>query len=434
MKFRTLALFSLLLVVVTIICDLEARGGRGGGGGGRGGGSISRGGGSRGPSVSRGSYGGGPSYSRAPTMSRSQPYRGASQVRTQRPSYQPSRPSQIARPNQRADIRQGGQTFNRPSQGFNRSAQEINRPSQLPNRPSQLPARPSQVPNRPSQIANRPVQKYNRPAQRPNRPSRGEFSGDAREKSKQVLQNARNTNFDKGVLDQKRNAFVANRGERDRLDRVDAENIGNRIKNNWRSSDQWFGRDFFDRHNYHPAYWNNNANWWTPAAWAGLAGWLAWDWNEPIYYEDGYYPITTEDTSYVQPSPAVVNTNTPTISTAPAATPTATNVTGDWYPLGVFAVGKNEQLAANSFMFVQLALNKNGDIAGTYYNATTDQTRELVGAVDRNTQQAAWSISDNPNSPVISTGLYNLTKDITDVAVDFPDGTTQTWTFVRMQQ
>ena len=150
-------------------------------------------------------------------------------------------------------------------------------------------------------------------------------------------------------------------------------------------------------------------NWWRAATWVGVAGWLSWGGGYPIYYDNGYYPIQAPDYGYgyQQPdnyTPPDANTLYPPDSSA--------EIVGDWYPLGVFAVGKNATLAANSHMFVQLALDKNGeDIAGTYYNATTDQTHEIVGTVDKESQLAAWWLADNPQSPIVSTGLYNLTKD-----------------------
>jgi hypothetical protein len=68
------------------------------------------------------------------------------------------------------------------------------------------------------------------------------------------------------------------------------------------------------------------------------------------------------------------------------------------------------------------------------YNAITDQTHEIDGYVDKDTQQAAWRLGDIAGSPIVSTGLYNLTKDSTEVAVDFPDGTEQILTYVRLEQ
>ena len=60
----------------------------------------------------------------------------------------------------------------------------------------------------------------------------------------------------------------------------------------------------------------------------------------------------------------------------------------EWMPLGVFAV--TEEDATDTGMMVQLAVSKEGIIAGTFYNEITDTSRPVEGMVDRETQRAAW--------------------------------------------
>lgn len=417
MKLKLLTLLMLMLIFVVNECDVEARGGRGGGGGGRGGGSrgggggrsssVSRGGGSRGGSVNRagggsrshvssGNRGGGNasrSYSRAPTMSRSE-------VSRSRPSQLPSRserPSSVQRPSYdqgtRRPVDQGrGQVLKSNEMGRTGSGQNI--------RPGEGIKAGQGV-----RAGDRGVQEYGK--------------GDI----KQHLQNAQGRSFDKGTLDQKRQEFKTNHGEYVRQGRVDSDKLRNRVQDRWHDYNHWFGDDFYRHHDYHPNYWHDHVNWWGAATWVGLAGWLSWGGLQPVYYEDGYYPIETAGIEYTtQDSGAVV---TGQVSQAPV---------GDWYPLGVFAVGKDAELAENSHMFVQLAINKDGELAGTYYNAITDKVYAIEGSVDQKTQMAAWKLADRSFSPVISTGLYNLTQSVTEVDVDFPDGTEQTWTYVRLAQ
>lgn len=104
----------------------------------------------------------------------------------------------------------------------------------------------------------------------------------------------------------------------------------------------------------------------------------------------------------------------------------------EWMPLGVFAAGETYTEAAYSSMFVQLALNKSGQIAGTYYNTATNEVHDLDGEVNEYTQEAVWKVSDNPNSPTMITGLYNLTQDVAIVQVLFTNGRNQNWTLVRI--
>src|SRR5262249_24871982 len=149
-------------------------------------------------------------------------------------------------------------------------------------------------------------------------------------------------------------------------------------------------------------------------------GWLAWDAAYPIYYDD--MGNGEADLYYDESSPQYA-----------AASPTPPPQ-GDWMPLGVFPAAKTATQAAYSNMYVQLALNRNGDVSGTYYNASTDKAVELVGSVDSETQQATWQISDNPNSPTMVAGLYNLTQDVAPVQVVFPNNSQQNWVLVRIEQ
>lgn len=95
---------------------------------------------------------------------------------------------------------------------------------------------------------------------------------------------------------------------------------------------------------------------------------------------------------------------------------------------------QDESQAAVSNLFIQLALSKQGELEGTYFNAGRDQTLPLEGYVDPQTQEAAWKISDTEGSPVITTGLYNLTQDVALVQVNFGDHETQSWTLIRITQ
>lgn len=54
-------------------------------------------------------------------------------------------------------------------------------------------------------------------------------------------------------------------------------------------------------------------------------------------------------------------------------------------PLGVFAV--SEENATDSGMLLQLAVSKEGIIAGTYYNDVTGSSRPVEGTVDQKTQR-----------------------------------------------
>ena len=109
-----------------------------------------------------------------------------------------------------------------------------------------------------------------------------------------------------------------------------------------------------------------------------------------------------------------------------------TQIQGDWMPLGVFSAGKTSTEAAYSDMIMQLALKKDGTISGTYYNSTTDIAKPIDGLVDKQTQQAAWTVTDMPGSPFMTTGMFNLTQEVVPVQVHFENGNMQNWVLVRL--
>jgi hypothetical protein len=84
-------------------------------------------------------------------------------------------------------------------------------------------------------------------------------------------------------------------------------------------------------------------------------------------------------------------------------------------------------------MFLQISIGKEGIISGAYKNTLTGGSEQVIGSVDRENQLAAWRIGKNGKT-VIETGLFNLTRDVTSVAIHFDTGTTQTWLMVRLPQ
>jgi len=103
-------------------------------------------------------------------------------------------------------------------------------------------------------------------------------------------------------------------------------------------------------------------------------------------------------------------------------------------PLGVYALSKDGETAASPNVYLQLSLNKEGLLAGTFYNVTTDKTYPAEGMVDKETQRAAWKMADSENAPIMVTGTYNLTEDEAPTQVHFADGQTQNWLMVRLKE
>ena len=209
----------------------------------------------------------------------------------------------------------------------------------------------------------------------------------------------------------------------------------------------WFGSNFNNQHGLNAN--NLSGNWWKAANWTNAANWAGFGGYPAYYYDDGgaYTELPPQDANTYSPPPQqnvyITNQAAPSsISSTPIPQETQGQdqgqdqgqQQGDWLPLGVFTFGANADQAAYSNMVVQLALSKAGYLSGTYYNASTDKAYPMEGAVDRATQKAVWKLSNNADSPVAATGLYNLTQDVVPIQVHFPDGSEQNKVLVRLQQ
>ncbi len=200
----------------------------------------------------------------------------------------------------------------------------------------------------------------------------------------------------------------------------DATHAQGRIKERNQQYHQWFSDDFYSRHNHHPHFHDRGNDWWSDPSWNGVSDWMSnGSWDEPLYYGD-------DGTAYAVPPADTI------VGGEPMEQNVQSTPQQSYLPLGVFAAGRSANDAAYSSMFIQLALGKDGQIVGTYYNSQTDEVFDLAGSVDQYTQEATWKLADNATSPTMTTGLYNLTQDAAIVQVRFPNGTNQTWTLVRL--
>jgi hypothetical protein len=105
----------------------------------------------------------------------------------------------------------------------------------------------------------------------------------------------------------------------------------------------------------------------------------------------------------------------------------------EWLPLGTFAVTRED--VEDSQAMIELAISKQGVLAGTYYNEATGASRPLKGTLDPKSQRVAVGPADGENADVVlETGLYNLTQDEAPGMVHF--GTTESTPIllVRLKQ
>jgi hypothetical protein len=165
-----------------------------------------------------------------------------------------------------------------------------------------------------------------------------------------------------------------------------------------------------------------------------ITGWFPWGWSnassysygENIYYEGDsvYYGDEAVATSeeYTQQAQTLA---------ASASEPAAD---AEWLPLGVFAMTQDGQSSGSPpTIFLQLTVSKEGVIAGTVTNTETDKTQPIEGMVDKKTQRSAWVVQGK-DSPIMETGIANLTKDEAPALLHFADGQTQQWLLVRLEE
>jgi len=223
-----------------------------------------------------------------------------------------------------------------------------------------------------------------------------------------------------------------------RPERID--NRGERTEQRSNRKDE-VRNQFKDNHPEHE-FWADHPNWanyriehpFGIATWAIASNFFPWNWNdasvyaygENIYYQDDsvYYGDTAVATSeeYAEQAQTLADS-------APAV-----DETGEWMSLGVFAITEDgESSGPPPTLFIQLVVNKQGIIGGTFENSATNESQPIEGMVDKNNQRTAWTIVDK-SWPVMETGLASLTEDTASVLVHFEDGQTQQWLLVRLEQ
>jgi hypothetical protein len=102
----------------------------------------------------------------------------------------------------------------------------------------------------------------------------------------------------------------------------------------------------------------------------------------------------------------------------------------DWLPMGTFTVldANGNEKKGN---ILQLAVNKNGQIRGNYFNEETEQIRQIIGAIDSKSQRVALRFVDDEKM-VLECGLWNLTQDSVPLLVHFDEKDSEQLTLIRL--
>ena len=136
--------------------------------------------------------------------------------------------------------------------------------------------------------------------------------------------------------------------------------------------------------------------------------------RQPVYYAYGsggnvYYE---NNVVYVngQPSGTPEEYAQEALDYVEAAPPADQVQDEEWLPLGVFAVTRED--VDDSQTMLELAVNKQGVLAGTYYNEATETARPLKGTMDAESQRAVVGFADGSDQDLaLETGIYNLTQE-----------------------
>jgi hypothetical protein len=175
-------------------------------------------------------------------------------------------------------------------------------------------------------------------------------------------------------------------------------------------------------------------NWWAGAGWATVGAWLPWRWSQPVYYNFGSNVFFVGDTVYFGDQPVATAEQFAQQAEAIAASipQDVQPAADDWLPLGVFAVTQDgESEIDDPTMFLQLAVSRQGIIAGTFQNTASGTVKAVEGMVDSETQRAAWT-EVGESRPIMETGMVNLTQDTAGVLVHFANRDTQQWLLTRL--
>jgi hypothetical protein len=185
------------------------------------------------------------------------------------------------------------------------------------------------------------------------------------------------------------------------------QNKVSQLKTNFTAANQPFTPGWYADHPGAWQYTHPHADAWavatagTAAAWLGLAA---------ITGGTVYTAETADDTADDSPSDDSADT------------------AGDYLPLGVFALAPKSEKDASAL--VQLAVSKQGELRGNYYDVLTGQTQPVAGTLDKQSQRATFKAVPAGNV-TFETSLASLTQAAGTVTLRFANGQAKQWTLAR---
>lgn len=209
---------------------------------------------------------------------------------------------------------------------------------------------------------------------------------------------------------------------------------GDMIRNNFYRGGWYGGRGWYGDHfnAWWPGGWWGGYGWGVAAvlAWSDLAAWggyasapVAYNYGSNVVYDDAGVSVQGTNVGSAEDYAAQAS------SLADQGATASVGNDDQWRPLGVYALARKED--TNPSTFVSLAIDKEGLLRGTYYDAVSDTTQNVVGKVDKKTQRAAWTIADK-KTPVYEAGLSNLTQKQTTILMHLANGKVEQMLLVRV--
>jgi len=198
-----------------------------------------------------------------------------------------------------------------------------------------------------------------------------------------------------------------------------------------------YGRGYWGSRPWRWGWHNHSHDWWKWATAAAVTSWVVGGISnsQPAYIDYGDNCYYEGDTVYYEGEPvASAEEYTEQAQTIATSIPEVEPEEVEWMPLGIFALTEDGAASGpEPTIFLQLAISKEGIIAGTLQNTATDKSGEVQGTIDQESQRAAWGFVER-DWPIMETGLYNLTKDDASALLHFEEGQTQQWLMVRLEE
>lgn len=200
---------------------------------------------------------------------------------------------------------------------------------------------------------------------------------------------------------------------------------------------------FCQWHHWH--HWNRHPwnFWWERPSFTVLSSWFVGRapvavWAEPIFYDfgPGGNVVLTDNRVFISGvdvgSADEFAQSAGELATVAPPQDEAEQDAADWEPLGTFAVSISEE-EGEPTRFVQLAINTDGIVSGTFFNTQTEVSQAVLGQVDFDTQRVAVRLGEDDDL-VIETGLYNLTLDEVPVMLHYGTYATEFSLLIRMEE